>query len=149
MSEHAYLTIGKYHRVRVAHPDGTNVTIVYDASIPVTKAHDSEYARRAWSQKNPTWNLDAVNAWTSQATVTEERSWETRWYDASGGRSVDANLTNWRDGFPAEGIIALLDSYATEGWEVLHVSEDKGVYRGADALDEAYPARVRYLLRRK
>ena len=32
------------------------------------------------------------------------------------------------------------------GWTVAHVSEDRGVYLGADVPDESYVTRIRYLL---
>lgn len=52
-------------------------------------------------------------------------------------------------GVPASQVAAVLDALASEGWSLVHVSEDKGLFSGATAGFESYPARIRYLLRRQ
>jgi len=48
--------------------------------------------------------------------------------------------------FPTQFSLRQLDHLATEGWRLVHVSEDRGLYTGEHAGSESYPVRVRYLL---
>jgi hypothetical protein len=50
-------------------------------------------------------------------------------------------------GFPITEALRELDRLEKQGWRIVHVSEDHGLYAGADTTDEAYLTRVRYLLR--
>lgn len=54
----------------------------------------------------------------------------------------------WDWGYPVAAALAELDRLESQGWKIIHVSEDHGLYQGADANDEAYLTRVRYLLHR-
>jgi hypothetical protein len=56
---------------------------------------------------------------------------------------------NWDWGFPIAVAMSELNRVAEDGWTLVHVSEDHGLYAGADAMDESYPVRVRYLLQAK
>jgi hypothetical protein len=59
--------------------------------------------------------------------------------------SVDDNLRrDW--GFPLIEALRELNRLEEQGWKIVHVSEDHGLYQGADTADEAYLTRVRYLL---
>lgn len=147
MTEHAILTFARYRRFQVTHPDGTDVRLEYTGKSAEPDGYNvSPYARAAWSQKNPTWNWDACRPWCKEATVTEARDWEVAWCDGNGWQRLDAELGAWHWGVPAQGIVTLLDRYTTEGWAVAHVSEDHGVYMGADVPEESYITRIRYLL---
>jgi len=50
-------------------------------------------------------------------------------------------------GLPVDWVLAELEALERQGWTVLHVSEDRGIYAGRDCPEEALPTRVRYLLR--
>ena len=150
MTEHAILVLAKYRRILVSHPDGTSVRLNYDVTEGAEDKSGWSYFRPAYKQRhlqeNQEYNKEEYQAWRSKATLTEERGWEAAWYDSNGLQRVEADFSEWYWGVPAQAIVTLLDRYAAEGWTVAHVSEDRGVYTGADVLDESYITRIRYLL---
>jgi hypothetical protein len=155
VTEHAILIVARFRRFLVTHLDGTSEYFDYDGSEGVTPGRQfSHYAIQAWHRTHPPLGLykpndperDKQNAWLSEATVTEERGWEAAWCDSTGQSRLDVTLDTWYWGVPGPAIVTLLDKYGGEGWKVAHVSEDRGVYRGADVLEESYITRVRYLL---
>ena len=80
---------------------------------------------------------------------TSHRTWKVEFVTTGGvenielGRSLDSS---W--GFPIMRALAELERLQQDGWTLVHVSEDHGLYSGADAATEAYLSRVRYLLSR-
>lgn len=60
---------------------------------------------------------------------------------------VPENL-DWAFGLPAEWIVSELGRLEAEGWALVSTSEDHGLYTGADAPNEAFVTRARYLLHR-
>jgi hypothetical protein len=68
-------------------------------------------------------------------------------YPPRGGQdTIDVDLDDYGQGVPLKGITEVLNRLALDGWAVVSTSEDKGLYEGADAARESYPARIRYLL---
>jgi hypothetical protein len=65
---------------------------------------------------------------------------------AGAAERVEADLTDWSSGVPLAGMTELLNRYAGDGWSIVHVSEDRGLYGGEDVPNESYPSRIRYLL---
>ena len=55
-------------------------------------------------------------------------------------------LPSWSFGLPIEGVLEILNELAKEGWSVSHVSEDRGVYRGATNQTDSAITTARYLL---
>jgi hypothetical protein len=144
MTEHAILVFARYRRFHVTHPDGTDLELNYTGRRP-SHGYPNPYAEDAWKQKNPNWDFNACNSWAAQATVTETRGWEARWCDSAGWQTLNGKLAA-RFGAPVEATVSYLNSYAAAGWVVAHVSEDRGVYFGADVDDESFVTRIRYLL---
>jgi hypothetical protein len=79
----------------------------------------------------------------------EVRSWRAEMVTASDRTAIElpADLA-WDWGYPVAAALAELDRLEIEGWKITHVSEDHGLYQGADATEEAFLTRVRYLLHR-
>lgn len=57
-------------------------------------------------------------------------------------------FSSWDFGLPIEGVLAVLNQIATDGWRVVHVSEDRGVYAGITNRTDASVTKARYLLAR-
>jgi hypothetical protein len=144
MTEHAVLVFARYRRFRVTHADGTDLELNYTGKRQ-PDGYPNLYAEEAWKQANPNWDLNACKSWTNAATVTEQRGWEALWCDSGGWQTLNGKLTS-RFGVPIEATVSYLNKSAAAGWTVAHVSEDRGVYLGADVSDESYVTRIRYLL---
>lgn len=81
--------------------------------------------------------------------VPEVRSWASSLVGADQTTRVPPPPgLSWSDGAPTEWIAQQLDALSREGWNLIHVSEDHGLYTGADAAHESYPTRLRFLLQR-
>jgi hypothetical protein len=102
-------------------------------------------AQEAWRQEESARG-PARREWSAETTVSEGSIWEASWCDAGGTHKLDVDLGSPVGGIPVQGLVTLLDRYGAEGWRVLHVSEDRGVYQGTDVPDESYVTRIRYLL---
>jgi hypothetical protein len=81
---------------------------------------------------------------------TQVRTWYAEWLCARGTEPVDldANVTAGHWGYPVMEAMQLLERYAGQGWHLVGVSEDHGLYTGVDAPQETFLTRVRYLLAR-
>jgi hypothetical protein len=91
-----------------------------------------------------------LERWQDGAEVEHDRGWRCYVVTSSGQasrRQVEMSST-W-SGVPLETITTQLNEVAADGWSVVAVSEDRGLYLGIDAHDESYPARIRYLLERR
>lgn len=55
---------------------------------------------------------------------------------------------SWDFGLPIEGVLEVLNRIAADGWRVVHVSEDRGVYAGITNRTDASVTKARYLLAR-
>ncbi|MHB1519609.1 MAG: hypothetical protein ACYCYQ_15250 [Acidimicrobiales bacterium] len=79
----------------------------------------------------------------------EVRTWQALLFTAEDELPVEFTVSAWTWGYPTKGVLKLLDQLSSDGWNLVHVSEDRGLYTGADALNESYPTRARYLLEKR
>jgi hypothetical protein len=111
-----------------------------------------EVARRYLQQRHPPPTREATDfeSWLKALPKEDLRAWEAHVYMPGEVKELDFDyeVENWHYGVPITFVLRALDDLAATGWTILHVSEDQGLYAGADAADEAYPARIRYLLTR-
>lgn len=148
-TEHALLVLARYRCFDVSHEDGTNEQVDYDGTSPTALSYDvNHYAYAVWMRLHKQWNVEACRTWCRAATVVEQRGWRVCFFNGSEWHEGEKPTTWWM-GMPGEAIVQALNRLAEEGWHVLHVSEDHGVYAGVDTVDESFPTRVRYLLRRE
>ena len=85
--------------------------------------------------------------WMNALEKEEIRTWEAHLYAAGGVTAIDFDPEqDWYYGLPIPFVLATVNGLSSDGWVLQHVSEDHGLYRGTDVPNEAYPARVRYLL---
>jgi hypothetical protein len=90
-----------------------------------------------------------LEQWEKGAEAEHDRGWRCYLVKSSGDasrRQIEMSST-W-SGVPLETITQQLNELAGDGWRVVAVSEDRGLYLGIDTHDESYPARLRYLLER-
>lgn len=57
-------------------------------------------------------------------------------------------FSSWEFGLPIESVLGVLNEIAADGWRVVHVSEDRGVYSGITNQTAAGVTKARYLLAR-
>ena len=89
------------------------------------------------------WNFES---WY-EGTKREVRQWRAELISLNGASEISLGeilRPDW--GFPISEALRELDRLEKQGWRIVHVSEDHGLYAGADVPDEAYLTRVRYLL---
>lgn len=64
-------------------------------------------------------------------------------------RPITVDAIDWEYGLPVEPILEALNSLLDEGWRLVHVSEDRGLYSNPGVVvNDSYPTRVRYLVER-
>lgn len=77
------------------------------------------------------------------------RTWTGKWYTADDEVMLQPpDELAWEYGLPTGWILREMDTLIAQGWSLRHVGEDHGLYAGADAHDEAFVARIRYLFER-
>lgn len=86
--------------------------------------------------------------WSKNSTKVV--TWVGQFYESGHNpRTIDVDALTWDYGLPVEPILAALDSLLAEGWRLVHVSEDRGLYTNPDVVvNDSYPTRVRYLVER-
>lgn len=80
------------------------------------------------------------------ARLTFRRTWQGELFLPSGREALDIEPLDWPYGYPIEEVTATLNRLAHDGWQILHVSEDRGLYRGDDTQSDAAVTKARYLL---
>jgi hypothetical protein len=118
--------------------------------VPAGTAQDflgEEAARRFPDPPAPDKPAD-YSTWFSRKKH-EKRTWQATFVTDSDERPIELGSSlSWPWGFPVAAALRELNRLERDGWMLVHVSEDHGLYAGADATDEAYLTRVRYLLAR-
>jgi hypothetical protein len=138
-------------RVEVAHvrfPDGTQGVV--DPAV----VHD--YIAEEFRARNPHPTVAAQFAdWRDTVQIAELRTWVGWLFNGAEHRPVDMGLPPSQFGYPIREVIGCLDRLAADGWQVVHVSEDRtahldsrGAYPDGDGTPESAVTTVRYLLSR-
>jgi hypothetical protein len=144
-----------------------------DNTIPLPNGHEIAYAssfeaarqllatsyevglKQLYTLENPEPTLpdkQAYTAWkAAQAmqpeVLREQRGWMATLYTPSGSEPIMID-GEWKYGWPETDIVNILNKTGADGWQVISVTEDKGLYSGHDASSESGPTAVRYLLAR-
>jgi hypothetical protein len=77
-------------------------------------------------------------------SIPELRTWRAEWTTSAGTTPIEAPEGLTWDTIPAGWVIAELEARTGEGWRLLHISVDRGLYVGASASFAGYPEAVRY-----
>lgn len=107
---------------------------------------DKEALRKYPDPTKPSTQRPEFEQW-SRGNTKEKRTWRAELVTGAGGTPVELGKLEWQWGYPIAAALRELDRLEKQGWKLVHVSEDHGLYSGADTNDEAYLTRVRYLLR--
>lgn len=148
------VTVGE-HEVEVPASDVLINTDAYgthvdDSSLKHHTWRAMSNEQRAQFEHQWTYFLDRYRDNVAELNARELRGWACYAYPPSGGvERVDVEIKGWFGGAPLEAVTQVLNRLAADGWAVVATGEDKGLYAGADARNESYPARLRYLLERR
>lgn len=134
----------KYYVDRVTFPDG-GVEEFFQSN---TKGEiEARYTRDHPLPRRPSARQDAAPH-AALPTWRAERTWRAELFLPTGRQALPMRPLSWPYGFPMEEVMNVLNDLAQDGWSVLHVSEDRGLYTGADTPTDSGLTSVRYLLRR-
>lgn len=138
---------GRYRlpMVRLTFPDGsTSECSEHECDVRI-----EEVFRRIRGAEPKVWQFAEWRESQHGPTAEERRRWIGIAYHADGREEqLTVDLVDWCEGVPLKGIAHTLNQFSGEGWTVVSTSEDKGLYKGADARSESYPSRMRFLLSR-
>lgn len=89
-------------------------------------------------------NLESISGF---GRIGSQRGWQAEYFgvDCPIGEP-DAFWSEWSFGAPIEQILEVLDAFAAKGWQVVRVSEDRGLYQGEDSRDVAGVTTMRHWL---
>ncbi len=89
----------------------------------------------------------SFDTWWNQE-AKEVRAWSAAVFEEGQRRDLAWSARIWPYGFPIEKVLQELNRLKGEGWRLLQVSEDRGLYAGQDAQTESGVVTARYLLTR-
>lgn len=133
---------------RIRFPDGTETV------VDPQNAHD--YVTEEFRARRPQPTVAAQFAeWRETVQVAELRTWVGWLFEGAEDVPVDIGLPVSQFGYPIREVLACLDRLSRDGWQIVHVSEDRTGYLEAragypDAEMAAEPGigTARYLLSR-
>jgi hypothetical protein len=151
-------TLGSQDHEQIAElPNGREIANEpsFDEARRLLAASADDVLRGLYRYDNPEPALaddKAFEAWkiaqsSQPEIVKDQRGWTSMLYTLSGSESIEIS-TEWSDGWPEVDVIAVLNRLGNVGWQVINVTEDKGLYPGADAASESGPTAARFLLAR-
>jgi hypothetical protein len=116
-----------------------------DSQASILRANLETQAQRLFPDPVKT-APESFETWWARRKASR-RSWLAEFVTSKESKNLplDDNL-DWKWGYPISAALGLLNDLQELGWSLRHVSEDHGLYVGADAAEEAYLTRVRYLL---
>jgi len=85
-------------------------------------------------------------SWRRGVTVQPIRTWAGSLYLDGDRQDLNFDPGSYLGGIPLQAILYELNLLSEQGWTVIHVSEDKGLFVGDDTDNDAYVTRVRYML---
>jgi hypothetical protein len=98
-------------------------------------AHD--YVAEEFRARKPQPTVAAQFAeWRETVQIVELRTWVGWLFNGDEHVPVDIGLPASQFGYPIREVLACLDRLSVDGWQIVHVSEDRAGYLDARA---AYP----------
>lgn len=126
----------KVYAHRLTFPDGEIVQVA---------PHDTQSAIERWQDRIARANTPAAQP---KPKLKRRRTWAAELFLPEGRERLGFEPDDWPYGLPIDEVAEVLNRLAGEGWKVLHVSEDRGLYTGPDTESDSYVTRARYLLAR-
>jgi hypothetical protein len=127
-------------------PNGTNRTVPAGRSEQLLLAH---YADNV--EPEPGTGELTFEAWLRTAELSVEtglRGWKGTMQIDDVIETIGESCTSWSSVSVPESALPILNALGQDGWEVISVNEDKGLYSGEDAQAESGSSAIRYLLKR-
>lgn len=128
---------------RITFPDGT------DGLVDPAVAHD--YITEEFQARFPPPTAPAQFAdWRETVQIGELHTWAACLYHGGEQLPLDIGLPVPEFGYPIREVLGCLDRLAEDGWQIVHVSEDRAGHHAADGelAGENGVGTVRYLLGR-
>jgi hypothetical protein len=128
---------------RITFPDGT------DGIVDPEAAHD--YITEEFQARFPPPTAPAQFAdWRETVQIGELHTWAACLYQGGEQIPLDIGLPTAEFGYPIREVLGCLDRLAEDGWQIVHVSEDRVGRHAADGevAGENGVGTVRYLLGR-
>lgn len=128
---------------RITFPDGT------DGLADPAVAHD--YITEEFQARFPPPTAPAQFAdWREMVQIAELHTWAACLYQAGEQIPLDIGLPASEFGYPIREVLGCLDRLATDGWQIVHVSEDRAGHHAVDGelAGENGVSTARYLLSR-
>jgi hypothetical protein len=133
---------------RIRFPDGAESVVAPEA------AHD--FITAEFRARFPQLTVAAQFAeWRETVRIAELRTWVGWLFSGADQVPVDLGLPAAPFGYPIQEVLGCLDRLSTDGWQIVHVSEDRtghpasrGGHLDGDAAGETGVSTVRYLLSR-
>jgi hypothetical protein len=139
-------------------PDGAKIVGAhFDEARNLLEASAESIMKDLYRRERPEPSLpgdENFNTWKAARSPrprveTGQRGWTAALYTASGKDQVRIDAPDWwAFGWPEAEVTEILNRLGGDGWQAFSVTEDKGLYKGSDALNESGPVAVRYLLMR-
>lgn len=128
---------------RITFPDGT------DGVVDPAVAHD--YITEEFQARFPPPTAPAQFAdWRETVQIGELHTWASCLYQGGEQIPLDIGLPAAEFGYPIREVLGCLDRLAADGWQIVHVSEDRVGHHAADGelARENGVGTARYLLSR-
>jgi hypothetical protein len=127
----------KVYAHRLTFSDGEVVQVAPDHTRSAIERWQARTARANAPVRKP-----------QEPKLKKRRTWAAELFLPKGRERLSFEPDDWPYGLPIDEVTEVLNRLAGEGWKVLHVSEDRGLYTGPDTESDSYVTRARYMLGR-
>jgi hypothetical protein len=132
---------------RITFPDGQS------EHCELGQATQRAFERFAETSSEPQDPIPDYDVWRRQQAqrsplVQPGVAWDATLFRDAENQPISIQSRDWNYGLPVEEVLATLNTLAGEGWVVVQISEDRGLYQGIAANNDAWVTRARYLLAR-
>lgn len=124
----------------VIFPDGSTMEFREDTPQPEIDAYIETCAQNEY----PDPSRDAFEV---SPEIKKSGAWDARLF-LDGSQHSLPDIDSWSYFFPMESVTKTLNNLAEDGWSVVHVSEDRGLYSSEIVSNMSAPVAARYLLAR-
>jgi hypothetical protein len=121
---------------RIKFPDNSKSVVPLDTA--------EEYMVETFRSRHALSSVESQFAlWRQTVQLTEIRNWIGRLYKGNESLPMELGLPAAQLDYPIGAVLSCLDRLSADGWQIVHVSEDRDSYAGTDA---SGVTTVRYLL---
>ncbi len=126
---------------RIRFPDGSERVVAPEAA--------KDYVAETFREEHPPPTVAAqYTDWRETIHIAELWTWLGWFFNGTENVPVDLGLPASRFGYPISEVLGCLNRLAVDGWQIVHVSEDRGPHPDGELAGESLLSVVRYLLSR-